>query len=281
MEAARVSAERGHKVVLFEAASHLGGQILLAARAGWRKDMIGISDWLASEIDHLAVDVHLNRYAEKSDVVAENPDVVIIASGGVPQQNLPEGGGELALTCWDLLEGHVNVGENVLLYDETGDHAGMSTADMLSSRSMALTIATPNRMAGLAIGGQNYPIYMRNLIRQGACIVPDRRLLSLESRRNQITARFQDVYLRETEEMEFDQVVLVMGTMPMDELFHELAKGSINDGELDLDAFLQGEPQVADIAEQDSYLLFRIGDAVASRNVHAAIYDAQRLCSTL
>ena len=281
MEAARVSAERGHKVVLFEAASQLGGQVLLAARAGWRKDMIGIADWLASEIDHLHVDVHLNRYVESSDIIAENPDVVIIASGGVPQQSLPEGGGNLAATCWDLLDGHVGAGENVLVYDETGDHAGISTADMLSSRSAALTFATPNRVAGLAIGGQNYPIYMRNLIRRGAIIVPDRRLLSLESQQNRITARFQDVYLRDTEEMEFDQVVLVMGTLPVDELFHELAEGSNNGGELDLDAFLQGKLQVANIGEQDGYLLFRVGDAVASRNIHAAIYDAQRLCSAL
>ena len=52
-------------------------------------------------------------------------------------------------------------------------------------------------------------------------------------------------------------------------------------GELEIEALLQGAPQPAATEEQDSYLLFRIGDAVASRNIHAAIHDALRLCSTL
>ncbi len=69
LEAARVSATRGHKVVLLEAASQLGGQLVMAARASWRRDVIGIVDWRCAELERLGVDVRLNTYAERGDVL--------------------------------------------------------------------------------------------------------------------------------------------------------------------------------------------------------------------
>ncbi len=95
MEAARVSALRGHKVTLFEAGSRLGGQILLAARTGWRKDMIGIADWLAGEIEALGIDVRTSRFIDGPEVLADAPDVVLIATGGTPDVSLAEGGDDL------------------------------------------------------------------------------------------------------------------------------------------------------------------------------------------
>src|SRR5947209_211644 len=84
IEAARVCAERGHNVVLFEAADRLGGQVLLGTRASWRRDLLGIIDWRAAELARLGVAMRLNLYAVAADVKAEAPDVVIIATGGVP-----------------------------------------------------------------------------------------------------------------------------------------------------------------------------------------------------
>src|SRR4030095_7339385 len=84
LEAARVAAERGHKVVLFEAASQLGGQLLLAVRATWRRDLIAIVDWRTAELARLGVDVRLNTYATADDVLREKPDAVIVATGGMP-----------------------------------------------------------------------------------------------------------------------------------------------------------------------------------------------------
>ena len=64
MEAARVSAERGHSVILFEAGPRLGGQIIVAASARERRDLIGIVDWRVSELERLGVEVRTNSYAE-------------------------------------------------------------------------------------------------------------------------------------------------------------------------------------------------------------------------
>jgi hypothetical protein len=60
-----------------------------------------------------------------------------------------------------------------------------------------------------------------------------------------------------------------------------MVDGSINRGELDLDAFISGRPQALVANESGRYQLFRIGDAVASRNIHAAIYDGRRIAMAL
>ncbi len=104
LEAARVLAERGHKVVLLEAANALGGQVRLAAEASWRRDLIGIVDWRAHELEHLGVDVRLNTYAEPEDVQALQPDIVIVATGGVPGFG-EIAGAEHATSPWDLIDG--------------------------------------------------------------------------------------------------------------------------------------------------------------------------------
>src|SRR5262249_48795254 len=91
LEAARVAAERGHTVVLFEAASRLGGQLLLAVRATWRKDLIAIVDWRAAELARLGVEVRLDTYAEAEQVLREQPDAVIVATGGLPNTEWLDG----------------------------------------------------------------------------------------------------------------------------------------------------------------------------------------------
>ncbi len=73
IEAARVSARRGHKVVLFEATGKLGGQLQVAALASWRKDLLGIVDWYQRELDELGVGIRWNTMAGLAEVEAESP----------------------------------------------------------------------------------------------------------------------------------------------------------------------------------------------------------------
>ena len=69
--------------------------------------------------------------------------------------------------------------------------------------------------------------------------------------------------------------------MPTDEIYHALKDGSRNGGEIDVEGLVRGEPAEIVTNPQGGYLLYRIGDAVSSRNVHAAIYDSLRLCKGL
>ncbi len=78
-----------------------------------------------------------------------------------------------------------------------------------------------------------------------------------------------------------EQVIVAHGTVPVDCLYQELAPAASNRGVTDIEALLAGRPQPADANPDGAFELYRIGDAVSSRNIAAAIYDALRLCRTL
>ena len=278
LEAARVCALRGHQVTMFEAGSRPGGQILLAARAGWRKDLIGIADWLASEIGYLGVDLRLNRLAGEEEVKALHPDIVVIATGGVPNAGfLPDDAP--VNSVWDLLGGTVPVGEQVLLFDDNGQHQGPSCAEFLARAGAKVEMTTPDRHVAHEMGATNFPVYLKHLYELGVTMTPDVRLDAVERRGNQLQATLRNVYTGAEHLRVVDQVVVEHGTTPADELYRELVPVSANGGETNIPALIAGAPQ-PDPGKGD-YLLYRIGDAVASRNIHAAIYDAIRLCHTL
>ena len=85
---------------------------------------------------------------------------------------------------------------------------------------------------------------------------------------------FCDEYGRRPVEKEADLIVVEHGAVPMDDLHFELKAGSFNHGEIDYAALIAGRPQIVRSNPDGSYRLFQIGDAVASRNIHAAVYDA-------
>ena len=134
LEAAQVSAERGHQVILFEAASDPGGQVRLAAREPRRSELIGMIDWRAARCTDLGVDMRFNQYAEAADVIACNPDVVIVATGGLPNTDCLDAGAELAVSTWDILSGDVTPGEHVLVFDDNGGHPGPAGRDRSGRR---------------------------------------------------------------------------------------------------------------------------------------------------
>jgi len=74
-------------------------------------------------------------------------------------------------------------------------------------------------------------------------------------------------------------VVSDNGTLPADDLYFDLKSGSINLGEVDQPALLAGIAQNQVNNLEGTYQLFRVGDSITSRNIHAAIYDALRLCA--
>ena len=280
LEAARVCASRGHSVVLFEAAAEVGGQVLLASRAGWRRDLVGITRWLGEEVERLGVDLRLNHYAEESDILDESPDAVIIATGGVPDTECV-GGAEHVVSVWDILSGQVQPGSDVLVFDDNGNHPGASCAEYLADQGAKVELVTPDRSVAQELGSTNFSIHLRNLYRQGVRMTPDMRVTEVKPSGNRLEAILINEYSDGEESRIVDQVIVEHGTIPVDELFFGLRLQSRNDGELDLDAFVRASPQRIGVSIDGRFQLFRIGDAVASRDIHAAIYDALRLCSVL
>ena len=273
MEAARVCAERGHSVVLFEAGARLGGQVRIAAQARVRRDIIGIADWLAGEVEALGVDIRLNTYAEAEDILAEAPDTVIIATGGLPDTGHVEGG-ELCLSVWDVLGGHPVEGD-VLVYDDNGQHQAPSlVCDLAEREDVRVAFVTPDRAPCFEMGASNYPRYLEKFQRGGVRVTPDHRLARVTRDGNVLRAFFRSDYGGPDIEMRADHIVIEHGTVPLTETYDALVEGAGNDGVTDLAALVEGRPQPT---PEDGFALHRIGDAIASRNIHAAIYDARRL----
>ncbi|MCC7045792.1 MAG: NADH:flavin oxidoreductase [Alphaproteobacteria bacterium] len=279
LEAARVSGERGHKVVLFEAGDRLGGQILLAARASWRKDLVGIVDWRRSEMARLGVEVRLNRLVEAAEVLAERPDVVIVATGGVPDIAwLP--GAELCTSVWDALSGATPLAGDIVVYDGTGRHPAPQVVEMAAAQGRQVRLVSIDAQLAQELTYAERVIWKKRAYELGVPTSFDHEIERIERRGNRLVAVFRNLVTRQATELAADQVIVEHGTIPADQLFQDLRAGSANDGVTDIDALLEGRAQ-PHAGRAAAFELHRIGDAVASRNVHAAVLDALRLCHVL
>ena len=279
LEAARVAAERGHGVTVFEAQPDPGGQVRLTAQSPRRREMISIIDWRMAQCAARDVVFHFNTWAEAEDVTALDPDVVIVATGGMPNTELFESGKEQGhvLTSWDLISGDVKPGSNVLIYDESGDHPGLQAAEVAASDGATVEVMTPDRVFAPDIMAMNLVPYMRNLQDKNVTFTVTRRLLDVQKDGNQLKAIIGTDYSDLRTEATYDQVVINYGTLPLDELYFDLKSLSWNGGAVDYDAMIDGRPQDVIRNPDGTFQLFRIGDAVSARNTHAAIYDALRL----
>lgn len=283
LEAARVASERGHEVVVYEAQPDPGGQIRLTAQNPRRREMIGIIEWRMAQCAARDVTFHFNTWAEVENVRSENPDVVIIATGGMPNLELFESGKEAehVISAWDIISGDVKPVGDVLIYDESGDHPALQAAEIVASAGHIVEIMTPDRIFAPDIMAMNLVPYMRSLQDKNATFTVARRLLGVSRSGNRLSATIGTDYSGHVMEKEYDQIVVNYGTMPLDELYFELKPISANAGAVDYDSLIAGTPQAVGQTQNDGFLLYRVGDAVSARNTHAAIYDALRLVKDL
>ncbi|MGH8229943.1 MAG: FAD-dependent oxidoreductase, partial [Steroidobacteraceae bacterium] len=277
LEAARVAAERGHEVVVLEAASEAGGQVRLTARSPRRKEMIGIIDWRMEQCTARGVNFRFETWAEADEVLAEAPDVVVVATGGLPYTEVLAAGNDLTVSSWDILAGSVTPESDVLLFDDAGDHAGLQAAEIIASAGARLEIMTPDRSFAPEVMGMNLVPYMRSLQKLDVVFTVTFRLERVGRDGGRLLAIVGSDYGGVHQERRVDQVVINHGTLPNDEIYFALKPLSTNLGEVDHDRLIAGLPQERCSNPRGKFQLFRIGDAVTSRNTHAAIYDALRL----
>jgi len=190
-------------------------------------------------------------------------------------------GAELTVTSWDILTGKVAPGERVLLFDDHGGDRGLECAQFLAEHGATLEMATPERHVGIEVGGTTFSLYLRALYEKGTRLSPDLRLRTVRREGNALVAELRNEYTLKTETREVDQVVAEHGTLPRDDLYFALKPLSRNRGEIDYHALVGGRAQAVIANPAGRFLLYRVGDAVASRNIHAAIFDSLRLCNDL
>ena len=253
LEAARMAAVRGHRVVLFEKTAELGGQVLLAARAPARAEYAGIVRFLAAQALKLGVELRLSREATASAVLAEHPDAVVVATGSHPfLPPVPGGDGKHVVTDRDVLAGEAKVGANVIVVDDVHTQQALSTAELLLTQGKRVEVISPLFYVGQDIGVTSIaPLYKR-LFTGGVVLTPGTELRAVEGSAV-IVANVYSGLERRIEGV--DTVVLSAGSRSTDSLYRAL-KGQVRD-------------------------LYAVGDCVAPRGVHQAILDATRVARAI
>jgi dimethylglycine catabolism A len=253
LEAARMAAVRGHRVVLFEKASELGGQVLLAARAPERSEYAGIVRFLAAQVRKLAVDVRLAVEATPSGVLAERPAAVVIATGSHPfVPPVPGSDGKHVVTDRDVLAGEAKVGTSVLVVDDVHTQEALSTAELLLSQGKRVEVISPLFYVGQDVGVTSIAPLYRRLFTAGVVLTPGTELRAVEGS-SVIGANVYSGLERRIEGV--DTVVLAAGSRSTDALYRAL-KGHVAE-------------------------LYAVGDCVAPRGVHQALLDATRIARAI
>ncbi len=173
LEAARVAAERGHRVDIFEAQSRIGGQFRLAGEQPRRGQILDLLDWYERQFAGLQVRLHLNSYAEAEDLRALEPDAVVLATGSLPDED----GFQRWLPGHDRLPGidkgnvfspeavmrrEARVGPGPILYDEGGNWRGLGTAWAMAEMGHTVTIVTPEPFIGKDLARTSADIGLRS-----------------------------------------------------------------------------------------------------------------------
>ena len=251
LKVAEVAADRGHDVVLIEAAARLGGQVRLAGRGPHRGEWVEIVDHLVTRITGLGVDVRLGEPADAEVVAACEPDVVVVATGARPGPvPLPTAGHAVILDQWRVLDGNMPCDQQVVLFDQ-GSHAeGATLVSALAESGNAVTWVTPAPMVGMGMEFGTLLPLRRRLAAQGVVCRPEHIVTNVDGG----TVGLLDIMAMQPATLpEIDAVVLAGNKV-------------VNDPFATTD---WGVP------------VFRVGDCVSPRSAEVAIREAARVGADL
>jgi mycofactocin system FadH/OYE family oxidoreductase 2 len=252
MEAARVAAERGHRVTLCEQTDALGGQVRTAALAPNRAEYGRSIDWLARQVTKLGIEIRLGAEATVDAILAEAPGAVIIATGATPRRApWPGADHPHVVACDAVLRHEVRPapGQRCVVTDEDAHMRGPGAAEALLDAGARVEIITTETSVGLDIDPTLKPALYRRLFTKGVVMTPLTRVVEVGSR----TIRVEHVYSGQQRELPADLVVLALGGEARAELYHALR------------------------AAAPTLEVHRVGDAVAPRRLHDALLDAARV----
>jgi NADPH-dependent 2,4-dienoyl-CoA reductase/sulfur reductase-like enzyme len=280
LEAARVLASRGHEVTVFEKRPRVGGQLQTAARVAWRESLLNIPRWLEAQARKNGATIHLGTEVDAAGVLACDPDVVILATGGEPAY-APFDGSTFSEPLANAIDTGCLPGQRILVFDDNGAEGAVSSCEYFAKQGASVEYVTADPQVAPLLERTTRPVFMRRAYELGVKFRVDTRLERVFSDGGTLVAVLRNEYTRETEELRVDRVVVDYGVLSDGTLYKALRPHSTNLGEVDLDVLVAGQPQTLVSNAKGRFGLFRIGDAVSSRNVHAAVYDALRLCKDL
>jgi mycofactocin system FadH/OYE family oxidoreductase 2 len=256
MQAAKVAAQRGFRVKLYERQRELGGQINLLVRVPNRVEFGDAARNLQREIHEAGVEVQLGVDVTAEMVESEQPDAVIIATGSLPLlPTVP--GAELphVATVWQVIKGEkmARPGEYVIVYDQLGFHQATGTAELLAEKGCKVEFVTPQFYVGGDLGiTLDIELWYRRALAKGMQLTADHFLGSLGSN----SATIINNYTGQPRQLENVALAVLVTPQAANDLLHHQLQGKVKQ-------------------------LYRIGDCVAPRRVENAILDGERAARAL
>jgi mycofactocin system FadH/OYE family oxidoreductase 2 len=250
LRTAEVAAQRGHSVTLYEKKEKLGGQINIAALGAGREELGAIIRNEENQFKKLPVKVILNKEVTAEFVLAQNPDVVIIATGSVPKEcPVPGADGPNIFNVWQVLLSEADLGNRVLFIDYDGHHQATATAEFLADQGKEIHMLTSSLFIGQDLGPvQDLYLTRQRLLQKGVTFTPDFAVMEIKG----LEVHGFNVYSNEWKTFSgYDSIVLAMGNRVEDGLYRAL-KGRVKE-------------------------LYRIGDCVAPRKIDMAIHEGDKV----
>ncbi|MEE9199018.1 MAG: FAD-dependent oxidoreductase, partial [Dehalococcoidia bacterium] len=253
MEAARVAAERGHRVVLFEKGRRLGGQVNIVMKTPKRESFEEIILFFERQLPKLGVEVRTSQAAGVEEVLVEEPDAVVIATGSTPlRPAIPGADGKNVVSTWDVLMDTAEVGERVVVVDTQGRPEASTVAEYLADMGKRVEVVTGLQYVGREITPPVWHHLTERLLKKGVRLTPLTGVFEVleDSLYVYSTVTWEPGYIEGV-----DTVVFAAGGQAEDELYHQL-KGKVSE-------------------------LHAIGDCYQPRDIEVAVVDGHRVAVEL
>ena len=247
LEAARVAAERGHAVTLWERAPEVGGQVTIASRITARSEFTYARTYFEAQCRRLGVEIQCGVDASADRVVGFRPDAVVVATGATPKRaTIP--GATRVHTIWEALERPEQLGERVAFIEADGNWQSVATAEHLASLGKRVFLITAGGSYGWRITVYSMLAVGPRFREKGIKVMPLRSVRAVEGR----TLVLEDRSTGESERLEgIDGIVAALGGLAEDGLYHAL-RGQVPE-------------------------LRMVGDCVAPRTALEAVYEGHEV----
>jgi 2,4-dienoyl-CoA reductase-like NADH-dependent reductase (Old Yellow Enzyme family)/thioredoxin reductase len=257
LKCAEIAARRGHSVVLYEKAEKLGGQVNILKNIPFRNEFTEVTRYLEYQVRHLpGVEVKLSREADEAAVRAEKPDALVVATGAVSFLP-PHVKSRKAVTPWQILDGSVEPGKRVVVYDPLSFNEGVGIVEYLfdTFEGVRVHYITPQYDIAMNCKNENKDIMLRKLLRRNLKITPHTALVSAEKEKLTLVTVFTEKK-SSIPDSAFDTLVWAGSMKSVDELYWRFQ-------------------------QERSFEVHRLGDAKAPSCVEIAIRDAELLARSL
>jgi 2,4-dienoyl-CoA reductase (NADPH2) len=258
MQAAIAAARVGHQVEVFEAEDVPGGQVRVAATVPSRAEFADLTRNQLAEAQRGGVTFHFGTPVDAALVAQRRPEVVVVATGSLPQRPWWAGDHGRVVDVRDVLEGRAEPSGQVLVVDELGFHQATSTAELLADRGCAVEIVTPGMVVGqdLGITLDMETWWMKATAKHIAQTTDTMVTAVAEGDDGGVVVALQQHTTGRDAERRVDWVVCATPPQPADALWRALRD--------------QGLAEV-----------HRVGDCVAPRRAHAAVIEGERVGAAL